>query len=225
MSVSDGDARSSAIAALDTRGAIGRNRVDALQRRGLRGEAACRRIVRAAVREALPLRVARVVEERGAARVERAALDGDDERSGAAPDAQTRRGRSGDRVVELRAAVGQPRDQLTLMDAKNDTAVAFTLVAAGDLEDAAKRLDKQLETKVQKLTWVRQEKVDVNGMKGVMLDGDGRLDGKDIDLAVLVVDTPNPDKDLLVLAIAEDAVLAKHKDEIRFVFRGLKPLE
>ncbi len=115
-------------------------------------------------------------------------------------------------------------ESLTLMDKKEDTAVAFTLVETGDLSQASKRMGKYLETKVQQLTWTKEEKVEINGMKGVVLDGDGRLDGKNIDLAVLILDTPNPDKDLLVLAIAEDAVLAKHIGEIRSVFRNLKPL-
>jgi len=113
---------------------------------------------------------------------------------------------------------------LTLMDKKGDTAVAFTLVDAGDLKDASKRLGASLGQKVQNLKWVREEKVDVNGMKGVELDGDGFIDKKDHDLAVLILDTPNPDKDLLVIAIAEDAVLAKHRKEIKFVFRNLKPI-
>ncbi|HEY8072579.1 MAG TPA: hypothetical protein VIF62_00675 [Labilithrix sp.] len=116
-------------------------------------------------------------------------------------------------------------EELTLMDKKEDTAVALTLIDSGDLKDASKRLGASLSSKIQKLVWIKEEKVDVNGMKGIELIGDGRLDGKDIDLAVLILDTPNPDKDLLVLAIAEDAVLAKHKGEIKFVFRNLKPIK
>jgi predicted Zn-dependent protease len=112
---------------------------------------------------------------------------------------------------------------LTLMDKKEDTAVAFAVVDAEDLKAAAKRVEKSLEKKVKKLKWEKEEKVTINGMKGVMLEGDGRIDDKDVDLAVLVLDTPNPDKDLFVIAIAEDAVLEKHKDEIKFVFKNLKP--
>ncbi|GAC1539170.1 MAG: hypothetical protein NVS3B10_30000 [Polyangiales bacterium] len=85
------------------------------------------------------------------------------------------------------------------------------------------RLDKHLAKTIKKLTWKKEEKVDINGMKGIMLDGDGELAGKNIDLAVLVLDTPSKDKDLFVIAVAEDAKLAAHKDEIRFVFKHLQP--
>ena len=116
-------------------------------------------------------------------------------------------------------------DAVTLMDKAEDTAVAFALVDAGDLKLASKRLDKYLEKKVKQLKWEKEEKANVNGMPGVALEGDGRIDGKDIDLAVLVLDTPNPDKDLFVIAIAEDAVLDQHIDEVKFVFKNLKPIK
>ena len=116
-------------------------------------------------------------------------------------------------------------EALTLMDKDEDTAVAFAVVDASDLKEAAKRVEKSLEKKIKKLKWEKEEKVTINGMKGVALDGDGRLDGKDVDLAVLVLDTPNDKKDLFVIAIAEDDVLDKHKDEIKFVFKNLKPIK
>ena len=116
-------------------------------------------------------------------------------------------------------------EALTLMDKSEDTAVAFAVVDAGDLKDAAKRLDKHLQKKIKNLKWTKEEKANINGMKGVALDGDGMLDGKDVDLAVLVLDTPNPDKDLFVIAIAEDDVLDDHIDEVKFVFKNLKPLK
>lgn len=116
-------------------------------------------------------------------------------------------------------------EALTLMDKAEDTAVAFAMVDAGDLKDASKRLDKHLAKKIKKLKWTKEEKANVNGMKGIALEGDGELDGKDIDLAVLVLDTPNPDKDMFVIAIAEDDVLDDHIDEVKFVFKNLKPIK
>ena len=115
-------------------------------------------------------------------------------------------------------------DAITLTDKAEDTAVAFAVVDAGDLKLAGKRLEKYLAKKVQKLKWEKEEKADINGMKGVALEGDGRIDGKDIDLLVLVIDTPNPDKDLFVIAIAEDDVLEQHEDEVKFVFKNIKPI-
>ena len=114
-------------------------------------------------------------------------------------------------------------EAITLMDKEEDTAVAFAVVDAADLKLAGKRLEKYLAKKVKKLTWEKEEKVTINGMKGIALEGDGRIEGKDVDLAVLVLDTPNPDKDLFVIGIAEDDVLEQHKDEIKFIFKNIKP--
>lgn len=116
-------------------------------------------------------------------------------------------------------------DSLTVMDKKEDTAVAFVLVDSEDLKTASKRLDKNLSKKIKNLTWKKEEKVNINGMKGIALEGDGESEGKNIDLAVIVLDTPNPDKDLFVIAIAEDAVLAQHKAEIKGIFNSIKPMK
>jgi acetolactate synthase-1/2/3 large subunit len=41
------------------------------------------------------------------------------------------------------------------------------------LKESSKRLDKYLADKVKKLKWLKEEKVDINGMKGIALEGDG----------------------------------------------------
>lgn len=116
-------------------------------------------------------------------------------------------------------------EDLVVYDNANDVAADFDLVKTDDLNTAAKRLGTYLATKVDGLKWVKEEKVDVNGMKGVVLGGDGSLKGTNIDLIVLILDTPNPDKDLVVLAIAEDAKIAKHKNSINYLFNNIKPLK
>lgn len=116
-------------------------------------------------------------------------------------------------------------EDLVLYDASKDTAIEFDLVDADDLKTASKRLGKNLASKVDGLTWTKEEKVDVNGMKGVALVGDGSIKKTNVDLAVLILDTPNPDKDLIAVAIAEDAKLAKHKKEINYVFDHISPMK
>lgn len=112
---------------------------------------------------------------------------------------------------------------ITLMDKAEDTAVAFAVVDSGEIKQAAKRLEKHLEKKIKKLKWKKEEKIEINGMTGVALDGDGEIDGTDVDLTVLILRTPNKEKDLIVTAIAEDAKLAKHIDSVKFIFKHLKP--
>ncbi len=117
-------------------------------------------------------------------------------------------------------------EAVTLSDKADDIAVAVIVIDAGDLKTATKRLEKNLEKKIQKLHWDDEgKKVDINGMKGIMLDGGGKLDGKVVDIAVLLLDTPAKDKDLVILVIGDDDDMEEHKDELKFIFKNLKPLD
>ncbi len=114
-------------------------------------------------------------------------------------------------------------DQITLMDQHENVAVTFVVVDAGAVKTALKAAGRELEKRITKLTFGKPEDVTINTMSGVMATGDGRLNGTDIDLLLMVLDTPSDDKDLLIIALGEDAKLAKHKDEVMYVFQHLRP--
>ncbi len=115
-------------------------------------------------------------------------------------------------------------DVLTLSDKNDDVAASFVVVDAGSLKKAVKAAEKELAKKIKNLTFGKTETVKINGMEGVAVDGDGRLDGKDIDLAIVVLDTPNDEKDLMIIALGEDAKLAAHKKEVKYLFEHITPL-
>ncbi len=114
-------------------------------------------------------------------------------------------------------------DAITIMDKQEDVAIAFIIVDAGAVDKATEALDKQLKKTVKKLKWEKEKDVTINGLEGVSIEGDGQIDGKDVDILVLVLDTPATDKDLIVLAIGEDAKLDKHEAEVKGVFKSIKP--
>jgi hypothetical protein len=116
-------------------------------------------------------------------------------------------------------------DVITIMDKEEDVAIAFMSVPDGAVVKATEALEKQLSKTVSSLKWEKEEKVKVNGMEGVSVSGDGQIDGKSVDILVLVLNTPSPDHDLIVLAMGEDARLAKHKAEVKGVFKSLKPVK
>ena len=60
-------------------------------------------------------------------------------------------------------------------------------------------------------------------MPASLVAGDGRLKGVDIDWMVMFIDTPSTDSDLMIVTVAEDAKLAAHKPEVKFVFDHIKP--
>ena len=114
-------------------------------------------------------------------------------------------------------------DQVDLSDKHDDVAITFLAVDAGAVKSATKAVGRELGKKIDKLTFTNEQKVSFNGMDGVSVDGDGFLNGVNIDLSIVVLDTPSDDKDLLIIAIGEDAKLARHKDEVVYVFKHLHP--
>jgi hypothetical protein len=117
----------------------------------------------------------------------------------------------------------QKTGQLQLADPKGDIAVNFVTVPAGSVKDAGTAAGRELGKLIDKIVVKEQKAVTVNGMPASLVDGDGRLKGVDIDWMVMFVDTPSTDSDLMIITIAEDAKLAAHKSEVKFVFDHIKP--
>jgi hypothetical protein len=113
-------------------------------------------------------------------------------------------------------------DVVTLSDRGDDVAVAFVVVPAGAVKQAAKIVGTRLRARIQNLTFKKEERVTINGMPGVSFEGDGMMNGLNIDWAVLVLDTPATN-DLFILAVAEDAKLAAHKSEVKLILRNIAP--
>jgi hypothetical protein len=112
---------------------------------------------------------------------------------------------------------------LKLTDKSGDITATFVVVDAGAAANSKQAAEKSLKAKIKQLKTTKEEKVTINGMGGSVVEGDGRLAGKDIDWAVFVLDTPNDEKDLLIVTVAEDAKLAAHKAELRALFERIQP--
>ena len=119
-------------------------------------------------------------------------------------------------------------DQISLQTKKGDVFITMVTVDDSMKKDAVKNVKKFLDAKIDKLSLSKPKDMTIGGMKAVVIDGDGFVDvnndgTKDnIDLSIMVLDAPPADKDLLVFAFAEDATLAKHKDEIIAFFNSFK---
>jgi hypothetical protein len=115
-------------------------------------------------------------------------------------------------------------EAVTMTDKTEDIAVAVLVVDSGDLKGAVERLDKKLSKTISNLKWDdKGKKVELNGMKGIVLDGSGKMDGKKVDLSVLLLDTPSKSKDLVILAVGDDDDIDEHADELKFIFKNIKP--
>lgn len=114
-------------------------------------------------------------------------------------------------------------DQVTVADAQQDVAASFVVVPAGAIDAASRAAGRSLANVITNITVQEDQKGNVNGMKAEFVSGDGRLNGTNIDWMVAIIDTPATDKDLMAIVIAEDAKLALHKPEVRFLFQHIRP--
>jgi hypothetical protein len=114
-------------------------------------------------------------------------------------------------------------DMITLADRKDDVAITFVVVDSGSIKAATRAAKKELGKRIRNLTFTDEKEITVNGMSGVGFAGDGFLGDTNIDLLLLALDTPADDKDLLVIAIGEDAKIARRKKEVQWVFEHLRP--
>ncbi len=121
--------------------------------------------------------------------------------------------------------ISKPTDTgLLTQDRANDTAVAFTAVEDGAVGQASKMVGRRLAGMIDNLKVTKEERLTINGMPAVAVEGDGWRKGVNIDWVVVVVNTPSPTNDLMAVAIAEDAKLAAHRDEIRGIFASIAPM-
>jgi hypothetical protein len=113
---------------------------------------------------------------------------------------------------------------LVTFDRANDTAVAFTAVDDGSVAQASALVGRRLASQIDNMKITKEERLTINGMPAVLIEGDGFQNRVNIDWAMAVVGTPSNENDLMVLVIAEDAKLARHKGEIRGIFSSITPL-
>jgi DNA-binding protein YbaB len=116
------------------------------------------------------------------------------------------------------------KDDSIVMQDKNDE-VEIMLIGVDDavIKDAVNNVKKALASKIDGLSFGKPSTKKINGMTAITIEGDGKLKGVNVDVAVVVIDAPVRDKDLLVIAVAEDAKLAKHKRNILAVFDSIRP--
>ncbi len=118
----------------------------------------------------------------------------------------------------------QDGDVLTVMDPNEDVAAAFSVVDESALGEVTNSIGQNLGARIQNLHFGKQDEIEINGMKGVAIDGDGQMDGVNVDLMVVVIDTPAPGKAMMILALAEDAKLERHRRELKALFQSITPL-
>lgn len=115
-------------------------------------------------------------------------------------------------------------NSLTANSPDESVVLLFMVVEATDTDEALKALDKELDKVVKNVkTDGKPEEITVNGMKGVVIDGTGKVDGQKVDLGLLVLSTKSG-KVLFGLGFGETGKYKKHEADVEKIFKSIKPL-
>jgi predicted Zn-dependent protease len=112
---------------------------------------------------------------------------------------------------------------ITASDPKDEVGLLFLLRGHKDMKAALAGLDDaiaQIATEVKAGT---PQKIELNGMEGVVVDGTGKAEGRPVDLSVVILKTPG-DKFLIVLGAIDSRHKRAHDGELKKIVASMKPV-
>lgn len=114
-------------------------------------------------------------------------------------------------------------DMLVLASPDEGVALVLMVLEGEDLEAALDALDEELAALVSDIEVSGEpEAIETAGMSGISIEGRGKMDGADVELALVVLESPTG-KMLLLLGMGEKGAVETHERAISEVFMSLKP--
>ncbi len=112
-------------------------------------------------------------------------------------------------------------DTLQITSPDQGCSIVFVVLSAEDLEKALEAAGKRITEEVKDLEPDGEaEELEINGMKAMVADAKGKVDGKAVDVGFAVVETRS-DKALLIFGISD--ATKDYEDEVTAVIKSLKP--
>jgi hypothetical protein len=115
-------------------------------------------------------------------------------------------------------------DVMTIVDPTNEIGMILVVTETKDVDKVVANLDQRLAKVATDIKWAnpKPEKTTLNGMPALTNRGQGKVNGKDANLGLILVRTP-AEKALLVVAAVESAKYDGHKAEIQKLIGSIKP--
>jgi hypothetical protein len=117
---------------------------------------------------------------------------------------------------------GEEADQLEASDPKGQVALLFMIRDAKDMKGALATIDEAINQLAKNVKSGKPKKVDINGMEASVVDATGKVDGKPVELSVLVVKTP-ANKFLTVFGVIEVSAKKRHEADLVKILQSLRP--
>ena len=112
-------------------------------------------------------------------------------------------------------------DSLFASPKDDSVALIFGVMDAHKLDEALKELDKELGKTFKNIKTEKPEEVDINGLKGVSVDATAKVEGKEVEMGLMVLQT-TPGTVLLVMGFAEKGKFKAHEATVVGIFKTLK---
>jgi predicted Zn-dependent protease len=112
--------------------------------------------------------------------------------------------------------------QLTTTDPKQEVGLLFSVSDAKDTKAALAAIDKLIAEHATDVKAGAPKKTKLNGMDASVIDATGKMEGKDVELSVLIVKTPSK-KFLVVLGMLETAKHKAHEANLVKILASIKP--
>jgi hypothetical protein len=115
-------------------------------------------------------------------------------------------------------------DQVSIADKAKDEEVLVLFVPVADgskehLKKTAAGFDKAMKN----LKCEAEKDVELNDIKGRSVECTGLVEGKAVDLTMMILDTPTKGKDLFILSAIEHSKAAGHDIELLLLFQSVRP--
>jgi predicted Zn-dependent protease len=111
-----------------------------------------------------------------------------------------------------------------IADPLEEVALVLYTLRARELDRAMEALDHELETFVRDIRVTGDaEETSINGMRAVIVDATGRVDGVAVDLSIALIRAPSR-RILVVLGIAESDKLLYHERTLARIVTSLQPI-
>lgn len=117
-------------------------------------------------------------------------------------------------------------DVMTIADPTEEVGFILVVTDASDVDKVVANLDQRLAKVATDIKWAspKPEKSTLNGMPALTNRGEGKVNGKNANLGLILVRTP-ADKVLLVVAAVESSKYAGHKADVQKLIASIKPVK
>lgn len=118
--------------------------------------------------------------------------------------------------------VEESPEMLSATDPKEQVALLFMVRDGKDTKAALAGIDEFIAKFATDVKSQAPEKVTINGMEGVAIDGTGKAEGKAIELSIVLLKTPSG-KVLTIFGMIEASAKAAHEANLVKIIQSLKP--